>query len=76
MYLRKIIIVFFLLIGATAFSQTKKINQLKIKVDAARSGDEKLAAIVAYCEDYSNIALDSLEKYAYIALDLAEKSKD
>ena len=71
-----IIIACFLFISSTAVTQTKKINQLKIKVDAATNNDEKLAAIVAYCEDYSNIALDSLEKYAYIALELAEKSKD
>ena len=65
-----------LLMSATAFAQTKEINALKRKVDAARSNDEKLSAIVAYCEDYSNIAKDSLEKYAYIAVELAGKSKD
>jgi signal transduction histidine kinase len=57
-------------------AQTKKIDSLKRKVDVAQTNDEKLAAIIAYCEDYSNIALDSLEKYAYVALELAEKSKD
>lgn len=59
-----------------AFSQTKLINSLKAKVDAAKTNDQKLAAIVAYCEDYSNISHDSLEKYAYVAIELAEKSTD
>ena len=64
------------LCSSYSFSQTKLINNLKAKVDAAKTDDQKLAAIVAYCEDYSNIAPDSLEKYAYIALDLATKSSD
>jgi signal transduction histidine kinase len=76
MYFRIIIAPFFLLIGITAFTQTKKINQLKTKVDASTNNDEKLAAIVAYCEDYSNVSHDSLEKYAYIAIELANKSHD
>lgn len=59
-----------------AFSQTQLINSLKAKVDAAKTNDQKLAAIVAYCEDYSNISHDSLEKYAYVAIELAEKSTD
>ncbi|MEO8116343.1 MAG: sensor histidine kinase [Bacteroidota bacterium] len=72
---------FLLLIGLSvcsyfSFSQTKLIDSLKAKVDAAKTNDQKLAAIVAYCEDYSNIAQDSLEKYAYIGLDLAKKSTD
>ncbi len=76
MYFRNLLAAIFLLIGVTAFTQTKTINQLKTKVDAATNNDEKLAAIVAYCEDYSNISHDSLEKYAYIAIDLANKSHD
>ena len=57
-------------------AQTKKIDSLKKIADAAQTNDEKLAAIVAYCEDYSNVQHDSLEKYAYVALELAAKSKN
>ena len=56
--------------------QTKEIVLLKQKVDAAKSDHEKLTAIVAYCEDYSNIPQDSLDKYAYIAISLAENLQD
>ena len=62
--------VLILFISLTASAQTKQINYLKTKVDAANANDEKLAAIIAYCEDYSNLAQDSLEKYTYIALEL------
>ena len=74
MYFRNLFAAISLLISVTAFTQTKKINQLKTKVDAATNTDEKLAAIVAYCEDYSNVQHDSLEKYAYVAIELASKS--
>ncbi|HEX5151003.1 MAG TPA: sensor histidine kinase [Parafilimonas sp.] len=63
-------------INIAGASQTKKIDSLKQKVDAANANDKKLAAIIAYLEDYSNVALDSLEKYAYVALELAANSKD
>jgi signal transduction histidine kinase len=76
MYIRTILFTTITLISSAAFSQTKSISILKTKVDAAVTNDEKLAAIVASCEDYSNIAQDSLEKYAYIALELAEETKD
>src|SRR6187402_2165099 len=66
----------FLLLCHSLYAQTKKIDSLKQIVDASTGNDARLAAIIAYCEDYSNITHDSLEKYAYIALELAEKSKD
>lgn len=69
-------IVYLLFISLISTAQTKQINYLKTKVDAAKTGDEKLAAIVAYCEDYGNVQHDSLEKYANIAVALAAKSKD
>ena len=59
-----------LFISLTANAQTKQISYLKTKVDAAKANDEKLAAIIAYCEDYANLYQDSLEKYTYIALEL------
>ena len=59
-----------------ACAQTKSIDSLKRIADAAKGNDEKLAAVVAYCQDYSNVAQDSLEKYAYIAIELAAKSTD
>lgn len=71
-----LILLCFSLSSIHAISQTKLINSLKLKVDAAKTNDEKLAAIVAYCEDWGNIAHDSLEKYAYIAIGLAQNTKD
>ena len=65
-----------LCISISNIAQTKKIDSLKTKVDIAKDNDEKLAAIIAYLEDYSNVALDSLEKYAYVALELATNSKN
>lgn len=64
------------LLSVAAAAQTRKINELKKKVDNAITNDERLAAIVAYCEDYANISRDSLEKYAYVALELAASTKD
>jgi len=58
------------------FGQTKKLDSLKQIVDAATGNDNKLAAIVAYCEDYPNMHRDSLERYTLIALDLAQQTKD
>ena len=75
--MRQFLILVFLSVSCLpAFSQTKLIDGLNAKVDAAKTNDQKLAAIVAYCEDYSNISHDSLEKYAYVAIELAEKSTD
>ncbi|CAN5616464.1 hypothetical protein BH10BAC2_BH10BAC2_06450 [soil metagenome] len=65
-----------LLLCNIVFAQTKKIDSLKQIVDGGTGNDARLAAIAAYCEDYSNLNHDSLEKYAYIALELAENSKD
>ena len=59
-----------LCISLTGSAQTKQISYLKTKVDAANANDEKLAAIIAYCEGYSNLAQDSLKKYTYIVLEL------
>ena len=73
-YFFSIISILFLCINVSA--QTKKIDSLKRIVDVAKSNDEKLAAIVAYCEDYSNVSHDSLEKYANVAIELANKSHD
>jgi len=70
MSVRNISAFLILFISLTASAQTKQIHNLKTKVDAANANDEKLAAIIAYCEDYSNLAQDSLEKYTYIALEL------
>ena len=77
MRIRKTILaIMFACVCIAISAQTKKINYLKTKVDAAITNDEKLAAIVAYLEDYSNVAHDSLEEYAYIALELASKSNN
>lgn len=76
MLTRLILLIFFT--GAFLFgtAQTKKIDSLKVIVDLSKENDAKLSAIVAYLEDYSNVNQDSLEKYAYIALDLAANSKN
>jgi len=77
MFTRAIIAFFIVLCSAgNLHAQTKKADSLKAIMDAATGNDEKLAAIVAYCEDYSNLHRDSLEFYAYIALELAQQSKD
>ena len=76
MHVRNISVILILFTYLTASAQTKQVSYLKTKVDAAKANDEKLAAIIAYCEDYANLAQDSLEKYTYIALELAAKSKD
>lgn len=76
MYTKFRILMLFLLLCSSIFAQTKKIDSLKQIVDASTENDARLAAIIAYCEDYSNIKHDSLEKYTYEALDLAQKSKN
>ncbi|MEP7319485.1 MAG: ATP-binding protein [Panacibacter sp.] len=76
---KRIYIIFFLLAITFAqlnYAQTKKIDSLKKIVDATTGIDNKIKAITAYCEDYANIHHDSLERYAYIALDLAQQTKD
>lgn len=57
-------------------AQTKKIDSLKKVVDAANGAEEKIAAIAAYCEDYPNMHRDSLERYSYVAVDLAQQTTD
>src|SRR5436190_5147208 len=76
MCVKSISAILILFISLAANAQTKQISYLKTKVDAAKANDEKLAAIIAYCEDYANLYQDSLEKYTYVALELAAKSKD
>ncbi|CAN5243677.1 hypothetical protein BH11BAC6_BH11BAC6_00860 [soil metagenome] len=76
MYLRIKIFVLLVLSFHFLSAQTKKIDSLKKIVDNAATNDERVAAIVAYCEDYSNINKDSLEKYTYAVLDLAATSKN
>lgn len=73
---RYLMLMLFLLLCHSLFAQTKKIDSLKQVVDASTQNDARLAAIIDYCEDYSNLIHDSLEKYTYEALALAEKSKD
>src|SRR6187549_3441723 len=74
--LKTISIIMLACVSIAVSAQTKKIDSLKRKVDIAKENDEKLAAIVAYLQDYSNVAHDSLEKYALMSLELAEKSTD
>lgn len=75
---KRIYIIFFLAatLAQLNYAQTKKIDSLKKIVDATTGIDNKIMAITAYCEDYANIHHDSLERYAYIALDLAQQTKD
>ncbi|MBS1730818.1 MAG: sensor histidine kinase [Bacteroidetes bacterium] len=70
------LILCFLVFGIPAYLQTTKLDSLRVAIDKARDGDEKLSAVIAYCEDYANINQDSLEKFAYVALDLASRSND
>lgn len=77
MYHKLILCVFFLC-SSYIFSaaQTKKIDSLKKIVNVSVGVDNKIAAIVAYCEDYSNMHRDSLDRYAYMVVDLAEQTSN
>ncbi|MBG9374780.1 sensor histidine kinase [Panacibacter sp. DH6] len=76
MFNRLLPLLFLLLIYFTTTAQTKKIDSLKSIADKTTEPEAKLAAILAYCEDYSNLNQDSLDKYAYVALELAGRSKN
>lgn len=68
----------FLLCIATAFAsaQTALIDSLHKKVYTAKSSEQKLAALLALCEQYQSLKRDSLDIYAPEISVLAEKSNN
>lgn len=64
------------LITLASHAQTRLADSLNKKIHQARSDKERLKAIIAYTDDYYNIAHDSLSKYAAEAKKLAAGTKD
>ncbi len=74
--IRQILIIIVLLHSNMVFSQTRTIDSLLQKVNAAKDSDEQLKAILVLCEQHQSIHKDSLKQYALRALQLsANKDK-
>lgn len=63
---------FFLLwLPFSAFSQTGKIDSILTTIRQAASEKDQLGRMLALCDEYKSISRDTLDKYAYLARDIA-----
>lgn len=65
-----------LLLPFCAFSQTEKIDSILGAIRHAPGEREQLRNILLLCEEYKSLNRDTLDKYAYLAQDLAGKDDD
>ncbi len=57
----------------SSFSQTGKIDSILTTVRYAANENDRLERILALCDEYKSISRDTLDKYAYLARDVAGK---
>ncbi len=74
--IRIYIVLILLAYNVPAPAQTQLIEALQEEVYDARNDEEKLGALLALCEEYQSIYRDSLDVYAPLIKELAEKSKN
>ncbi len=55
----------------SAFSQTGKIDSILTTIRHAANENDRLERILALCDEYKSISRDTLDKYAYLARDVA-----
>lgn len=55
----------------SAFSQTGKIDSILTTIRNAANEKDKLGHLLALCDEYKSINRDTLDKYAYLARDMA-----
>ncbi|MEO8582444.1 MAG: ATP-binding protein [Flavitalea sp.] len=63
------------LFGA-AYSQTKKIDSLRMVMAQAPSQETKLDAVILLCEQHQSLNRDSLDKYAILATQLSQQTNN
>ncbi|WP_149241033.1 sensor histidine kinase [Dyadobacter sp. 32] len=67
--------IFLLVHASVLFGQTKRIDALRNHIYKTSDDPERLAAILALCEEYHSLNRDTLDYYAYHARALAVKIK-
>ncbi len=60
----------------TGITQTRHIDSLEKAIYIATSEEHRLSAIVALCDEYKSLKRDTLDRYAFLARDLALKSSN
>lgn len=68
---------FFALLFFTALcasAQTHIADSIRSKIFSAKNNDDKLAAILDYCEQYQSLNKDTAYNYALLALNMAKQS--
>ncbi len=58
------------------YAQTAIADSLKLKIFAAGDAEEKLQAIIAFCDEYQSINRDTIYTYAMEAMQLAQNQKN
>ena len=74
--MRTISVLLFTIAGIVANAQTKLADSIRIQIFNARTPQQKLSAILDYCDQYQSLNIDTAYNYALLALGLAEKTKD
>ena len=74
--MRTISVLFLLIAGIVANAQTKLVDSIRTKIFYAHNAQEKLVAILDYCDQYQSLNRDTAYNYAQLAISLAEKTKD
>ncbi|ODS83772.1 MAG: hypothetical protein ABS46_05675 [Cytophagaceae bacterium SCN 52-12] len=57
----------------SVFSQTGKIDSILSAVRHAANENDRLERVLALCDEYKSISRDTLDKYAYLARDMADR---
>ncbi|MBS1663253.1 MAG: hypothetical protein JST68_19575 [Bacteroidetes bacterium] len=71
---RTILLTLLALLSIFGKGQTPLVDSLEKSIYRAAGEDQKLAAIIALCNEYKSLHRDTLDLYAYLAHDLAQKS--
>ena len=67
---------FFILIALFTHAQTKIVDSIRQQIFAAKNNQQKLAAILAYCDQYQSLNRDTAYNYALLAIELAKQTND
>src|SRR4051794_35521633 len=66
----------FVVAGNSIYAQTPKINQLKNNIHTAINEQQRLSAILLFCDETESVNADTLSLYALAAKKLAIKKKN
>lgn len=71
-----LIILFLVLLSWQGNAQPTKIDRLKTSINSASSPEEKLLAVLNYCDEWESYSPDTLKKYAGMAKELSAVRRD